>query len=179
MWQKKSSKVLLNHPRLTVIEDEIVLHTGKESKYLRLEHNANVASIIAIKGNNILLQKEYSYPVNKVLYQFPGGAVPMGEDISEGAQRELMEEVGLRAETLVPIGEYYLEHRRSDAKMYAFIGRDLVKEYREPDPEEKIESLWLTEDKIDLLIKQGEIVNSHTLACWSLFKAHKDATTYK
>lgn len=34
MWKKISSKVLLEHPRLTVVEDTVLLPNGTEVNYL-------------------------------------------------------------------------------------------------------------------------------------------------
>ena len=56
----------------------------------------NATAIIAIDEKGcILVQKEYSYPPNEWLYQFPGGAIEPNETPEQGALRELIEEASL------------------------------------------------------------------------------------
>ncbi len=171
MWKKIASKILLDHPRLKVLEDEVELPNGHTTKYLKFDSRGNAVTIIAINNEGkILLQKEYSYPPNEDLYQFPGGFVPNGEELSEGANRELMEEADLKANNLIVLGSYYMNNRKSDSKMYVYVGSDLQKESLPGDLEENIQSYWLSENEIEDLIKKGEIKNYTALAAWSLYK---------
>lgn len=171
MWQTLSTKVLLDHPRVKVVEDEIVLHTGSLSTYLRYETKASsVAIIVRREDGKILLQKEYSYPQKVAIYQLPGGGVPLSEDIEDGAQRELMEECGYRARKMTKLGVYYPDNRRTTMMQNVFLAEDLVEDKLAEDHEEVFEFFWLSEDEIDELIKKGEIVNASLLASWSLYK---------
>ena len=171
MWKKLSSKILLDHPRLKVIEDEVELPNGHKIQYLKFDSSGNAVTIIAVNGDGkILLQREYSYPLNEEIYQFPGGFVPDEEDLEAGANRELMEEAGLKANKLTDLGFYYPNNRRSNSKMYVYLGRDLQAESLTGDLEEDIKSYWFTEDEIDQLIKNGEIQNFSVLSAWSLYR---------
>ncbi len=61
MWQKKGSKTLLTHKRMNIVEDDITLHNGEDSTYLRIEFPGNAAAIIPMQEDGkILLQKEYN-----------------------------------------------------------------------------------------------------------------------
>ncbi len=171
MWKTVSSKEIFNHPRLTLIEDEIILPNGHKISYLRFKDDGSCAvTIIAKKDGKILIQREYSYPPNQQLFQFPGGAVPANEKPEEGANRELMEEMGYRANKLELLGSYLMNNRRSTQKMYVFLASDLIKESLEQDVEEKIESFWFSEDEIARMIKNGKIINVHSLASWCVYK---------
>ncbi len=174
MWKKLTSKILLDHPRLKVLEDEVELPNGHTTKYLKFDSRGNAVTIIAINTEGkILLQKEYSYPPNEELYQFPGGFVPSNEDLLVGANRELMEEADLRANNLIELGSYYINNRKSDQKMYVYLGSDLQAESLPGDLEEDIQSYWVSEDEIEDLIKKGEIKNYTVLAAWCLYKLKK------
>jgi len=174
MWKTVSSKEIFNHPRLTLIEDEIILPSGHKISYLKDKDNGGCAvTVIAKRDGKILIQREYSYPPNQKLFQFPGGAVPAGEKPEIGANRELMEEMGFRANKLELLGSYLINNRRSKMKMYVYVATDLVEESLDADPEEDIESFWFSEDEIARMIKNGEIINVHTLASWCLYKNQK------
>lgn len=125
MWKKISSKILLDHPRIKVVEDRVKLPGGLVITYVRTPGRGNAATVICQQGGKTLLQREYSYPPNKMIYQFPGGFVPKGENIRKGANRELMEESGLRAGKLNLLGKYLVNNRRSNSYMYVFLATDL------------------------------------------------------
>ena len=173
MWKKLSSKVILNHKRLTVVEDKVQLPDGTSTFYLHTPSPNNAATIICEREGKILLQKEYSYPPDMVLYQFPGGSVPRDEDIEEGANRELMEEAGLKARKLQLLGKYLVNNRRSNSYMYVFLATNLKKKKLVGDVEENIENFWLSENDVDDMINNGDILNGYALASWTLYKAAK------
>ena len=85
MWKKLSTKDLLKHKRIHVVEDQVELPSGIKTDYIRLIVNGRAPCVIAVNNEGkILIQREYSYPVNEWLYQFPAGMVPEGEDLKEG-----------------------------------------------------------------------------------------------
>ena len=54
---------------------------GHKISYLKDKDNGGCAvTIIAKRDGKILIQREYSYPPNQKLFQFPGGAVPADEE---------------------------------------------------------------------------------------------------
>lgn len=174
MWKTISSKVILNHPRLKVLEDKVELHNGHKTDYVRIDARGCAATVIAVNDSGqILIQKEYSYPPNEVLYQFPGGHVPENEDTQVGANRELQEEAGLKSNNLQLLGEYFGHNRRSAYKVFVFLAQDLEQSNLDGDLEEDIKSYWFSEHEIDDLIRNGEIRNASVLAAWSLFKLRK------
>ena len=64
--------------------------------------------IYGVYGENrdkIVLIRQYRYPLGDYVYEFPAGLVEPGEDVREGAIREMFEETGL---TFTPRdGEYF------------------------------------------------------------------------
>ena len=171
MWQKLSSKEVFSHPRLSIIEDKISLPSGKQISYLKFKETGNATTIICKnEAGKILLQKEYSYPPNQNLYQFPGGSVPLDEKIEIGADRELMEESKLHGNSLKMLGSYLVNNRRSNARMFVFLATDLEERALPGDEEEAIQSFWFNEKRIEQMIIDGEIINPHVLASWCLYK---------
>lgn len=174
MWKQLSTKEIFNHPRLSLLEDEVELPNGTRTTYLKYKDDGHCAATLIVKrgDGNILLQKEYSYPINENLFQFPGGLIPPHEVITDGANRELMEEAGLFSESLTSLGSYLINNRRSTAKMHIFLAEDLKARKLTGDPEENIVSIWFPEAEIDTMIKSGKIINCHALAGWCLYKIH-------
>ncbi|MGD8374460.1 MAG: NUDIX hydrolase [Candidatus Woesebacteria bacterium] len=174
-WKILDQSIIFEHQRITLLEDTVKLPNQKVTKYLRFKHDADAATIIAINNNGqILLQREYSHPPNEVLFQFPGGGIPLDEDIIAGANRELMEECGLSG-TLNKIGECYIDNRRSSGKMHFFVATDLKEAKLSSDEEEFIEHDWYMPEQVDNLISQGEIKNAFMLAGWTILKQFKSS----
>lgn len=174
-WKQRSSKVLYKHPRLTLIEDEVELPTGEVVPYLKFAHGKKAAAtVVALHDGKVLLQREYSYPPNEILYQFPGGAVEEGETLSAAANRELAEESGYTAGKLQQLGWFYIDNRRADTKMYVFLATDVTPCKQDGgDKEEFIESSWVPVTSIPKLIAEGEMPNYSVLAAWALFEANR------
>ncbi|HSX27853.1 MAG TPA: NUDIX hydrolase [Candidatus Saccharimonadales bacterium] len=176
-WKKLSEETIFEHPRLTLIEDIVLLPDGTETKYLRYKRTGNVATIIAQRDDGlILLQREYSHPPAEVLYQLPGGGVPNDEDVAEGANRELMEECKLCGDMEL-IGAYYSDNRRSDSKTYVFVATNLQEAHLPGDAEEFIEYDWYSEAQIDAMIATGAMKQAYALASWMVYKGWKSKPT--
>lgn len=171
VWKKLGSKLLLKHSRITIYEDQVELPNGHKTTYLHYANSLRAAMVIAKRNDGkILLQREYSYPPNKWLYQFPGGKVNENEEIEVGAQREFAEEAGLTGE-LSSLGSIVLDNRRSDTVHYVYLATNLTPSTAKGDLEEDIESYWFSENEIDQMIKSGAIENGSALAGWALYKA--------
>ena len=106
----------------------------------------------------------------KKFFNFPGAQFRLVKKLKAGANRELMEEMGYRANKLELLGRYLMNNRRSKMKMYVYLATGLVEESLDADPEEDIESFWFSEDDIAMMIKNGDIINVHSLASWCLYK---------
>lgn len=174
MYQRRSSKTIFVHPRLTVVEDQIELPDGQTGDYLWFEGGRGGVTVIARDGaGKILVEREYSYLSGAALYQFPGGGIEAGETPEAAAERELAEEVQLRAGRLTRIGRFFPDHRRSRAEMTVFTADDVTSCETETRDryEVDLQAFWLETTEIDALIANGEIVNAAFLAAWSLYKA--------
>lgn len=176
MWKKLSSKVIFEHPRLSLIEDEVVLPNGTKTTYLKYKDDNSCAATLIAKNTEgkILLQKEYSYPIGEKIFQLPGGHIPAGENIEDGANRELMEEAKLKSSNLKLLGSYLANNRRSTIKMHVFLATELEKGHLPSDPEEEFEDFWLWENEIDKLIRENKIINANALAAWAIYKNTKE-----
>ena len=172
-WKKLASTILLKHPRLTVVEDDIELPDGHTSKYIYFANANDAAMVIAIKDDSILIQTEYSYPPDQHMYQLPGGAIEEGEDPIPAALRELEEESGYAAgvdSEVSYIGYFYVNNRRSAAKMHIVLVEDPTETGETNfDPEEYIESEWIQLTTLRNMIKEGKIVNYSLLAGLALY----------
>lgn len=170
-WKQVSSKVLLTHPRIKIVEDEVELPNGKMTSYVRFAPGElrSVTAIAINASNKVLIQKEYNYPLNKVLWQLPGGAVGDDEDLLEALNRELAEESGYQAKTMKLLGSFYTNNRRSDQEQFVVLCTDLYKHSLQADEDEFIETYWLSRKEIEDRIAAGKFKNINLLAALNIW----------
>jgi ADP-ribose pyrophosphatase len=170
-WKKISRQKLLEHKRLTVYEDTVELPSGTHTDYIHFGRPTDGVTIIGVNtGGKILVQKEYSYPPDEVLYQFPGGGMHAGENKLEAAVREFSEEASLSGD-LVRIGSYLTDNRRRQDYMHVFVATNLTEMPGVADEEEAFETFWFDKAEIDRLVVEGQIKNHTMLAAWCIYKA--------
>lgn len=170
-WQFIDRKVLLEHPRLTIVEDKVRLPDGATTEYVLQSPVAHhsVAIIAINESNQILLQQEYSYPPNEILWQLPGGSIQNQETPKEAALRELSEESGYTAESVRSIGSYYTNNRRSNEKQFVVVCTNLKPHKLDADPEEFINNQWVSLRELQKMIKDGLVQNVYLLAAMQLW----------
>lgn len=100
-WRTISSRTIFEYSRLTVVEDMVKLPNGNIISYIHYPY-CGYGGVVAVcrRDDAILVQQEYSYPVDEVLYQLPGGKIEVGEDACTAARRELAEESGVAMNNL-------------------------------------------------------------------------------
>jgi ADP-ribose pyrophosphatase len=152
------------------MEDQVQLPSGHVTSYVRLA-SVDAVTIVCLKDDHILLQREYSYPIGESLLQFPGGKIEENETPEQAAGRELKEESGFAFSQSQPLGWYYTSNRRSGSKMHVVLVPDATPaEKAGGDLEEDIESFWVPICELREMIRQGKITNGSVLAAWALLE---------
>jgi ADP-ribose pyrophosphatase len=143
--------------------DEVTLSNGHISTREMVLHPGAVAVIAVTAEKEVILVKQYRYPVKEVLYEIPAGKLEPGEDPAVCAPRELAEETGFLAEKWEKLGTFYTAPGFSNETMHLFYATGLRAEEAHPDPDEII-----TYEKISLrkaweMIRTGQIKDGKTI----------------
>lgn len=64
----------------------------------KLPDGVIIYSVYGEKKDKVVLIRQFRYPINDYIYEFPAGLVEPGEDMHEAAIREIYEETGLHFE---------------------------------------------------------------------------------
>ncbi len=177
-WAVVSSKILLDHPRLTIAEDIVALPDGKRINWLHFPHAGDFVVIIAINASGeFLVSYQYNHPPQRVVDEFPGGAIDGGEDMLQAAKRELLEETGWHAGHVEHIGSFLANNRRSKGRGHVVVARQLTPGADAPEAGEIIVTRWLSAAEINAAIVNGEIENVTLLAAWAMWGANRDQRT--
>jgi ADP-ribose pyrophosphatase len=172
-WKTLRSTEILEHPRMHLVEDTVELPDGKTISYLRhAPAKTNSVAVIAVNDKQeMLIQREYNYPPNQIMWQLPGGGMEQGEAVLTAANRELSEESGVIGECCRQIGFYYTDNRRSDAKQFVVICQGIRPKAGQRDDEEFIETYWIPITKLRAMIAAGQFTNMNLLAALNIFFA--------
>ena len=149
--------------RLWIEKMQVRLPNGIEREKV-IVHPGNAVAVLPVDGDRCKLLRQYRYAVGQYIYEAPAGTMEEGEDPRETAHRELIEETGFRAETIVPKGFIYTTPGFTDEKIFLYLARDLSPsdEYGK-DEDEVIEVVDVALHDIPGMIHDGTIVDAKTI----------------
>ena len=110
--------------RLWIEKRTIRLPHGAEREKI-IVHPSNAVAIFPIQGDRCKLLKQYRYAIDQYIFEAPAGTMEPGEDPQNTAGRELIEETGFAAKTIIPKGFIYTTPGYTDEKIFLFEARGL------------------------------------------------------
>jgi 8-oxo-dGTP pyrophosphatase MutT (NUDIX family) len=158
-------KIIINHEWLRVIREDVRFPHGVTVKdFFIVERPSYAAVVPLLDQQTLLLVRQYRHGPRASILNLPMGVVSANEQPHEAAQRELQEETGYVAQTLVPMGIFDNSPSFLRLKCYLFMGTQLKQEASKSfdDLEEtKIVNMTLSEAKN--MIRNGEITDMTTV----------------
>src|SRR5262245_26858217 len=82
---------------MELFQDRVKTSKGHVVTYTRYRASDVVIVVPFLDDGRLVMIRQYRYPLDKVLLEFPAGHVEGREDPAETAKRELEEETGYRA----------------------------------------------------------------------------------
>jgi 8-oxo-dGTP pyrophosphatase MutT (NUDIX family) len=171
-WKKISSKIVYKNAWFQVREDTVEKPGDRKGIYGVVDTPPSVFIVALTEDNEVYLTGLYRYPTGKYGLEIPAGGSD-DEDLLEAAKRELLEEVGLKAESWVKVGQFTPWNGISSEVSHVFLAKDLKETGGELDPYEgiiEIKKVGFT--KIFDLIKSGEISDGQTITALTLAKLY-------
>ena len=161
MFETISKKVLQEGAFWTLTAEEVKLPNGNVREYHLLNHPGGVG-ILAIdeKGRNAMGEYCLEIPAGK---RDKGPETPI-----DGARRELREETGCIASSMVQLAEIYPSPGMVTEKLFLFVATGLVAGERELDDDEFIQVMWKRPEEVSRLIQSGEIKDAKTICAFYL-----------
>jgi len=169
-WKRVSSRRVYTNPYMAIDEERVVLPTGAIKKYYLSNQDRLAVHIIATDEKGMfLLQKEYRYPVDDVIYELPGGSVEKKETPLAAAKREFREETGYRARNWRSLGNFYATPSRTNLRFFVYLATGLRYVGDAPEETEFFEHEWVSEAKLRKMVKNGTLKVQTDLASLFLY----------
>ncbi len=123
-----------------ISEEEVQLKTGRRKKWVRLHFGDSAAVLPLTKDREVILTREYRHGLGRVATALPGGTCENGESPEGCAQRELLEETGLKPGRLLHLYSGNSLTGYLEGTLHLFFADGCLWTGKAPDPDE-VESL--------------------------------------
>jgi ADP-ribose pyrophosphatase len=149
--------------RLWIEKRQVRLPNGMERESV-IVHPGNAVAILPVEGGRCKLLKQYRAAIGQYIYEAPAGTMEAGEEPVETAHRELIEETGFAARSIVPKGFIYTTPGYTDERIFLFEARGLSpsQDYRK-DEDEIIEVVDVEINDIAAMVADGTICDAKTI----------------
>ena len=173
--QRIASREVYRNDWMTVREDDVRRPDGSAGIYSVVD-KPGYALVIAHDGDRFRLVEQFRYPLGLRRWEFPQGTAPGRADLppDELAHRELREETGLRAESMVAIGLLDVAAGMSSQRGTVFVATGITEgDHDREHTEQDMHSEWFDRVEVEQMMRDGDITDAQSLAAWALFLLHE------
>lgn len=124
IWKEKGRKVILETRVFTVTERSSTGPDGQEGTYI-VNEASDWVIVIPEHNDSFLMVRQWRHGEQHLSVEFPGGVIDEGEKPEQGAVRELKEETGAEAGTLIHLGSMNPNPALFSNRVHFFLARDL------------------------------------------------------
>lgn len=185
MWKILESHEIIRTSFFRLRQDKCEMSDGRVMpRYFTFDFPDWAMIIPITKDKKVVMVRQYRHSREDWFLEFPGGSTepakdlgpkgfPLNENPQLGAERELLEETGYKANRVIPLGGHCPNPALQSNKVHAFLGIDCTK-VAEPslDPYEEITVELITVDDLIKLAQSGKIKHSLMLATLLLALPH-------
>lgn len=156
-WRITGQKEIYDNPWIHVTEYDVLNPSGNKGIYGKV-HFKNVAiGIVPLDENmNTYLVGQYRFTINEYSWEIPEGGA-LNEEPLAAAQRELLEETGLKAARWKKITEMYLSNSVTDELAIIFIATGLTQHNSMPEETEQLVIKKLPFEEVFNMVMEGKI----------------------
>jgi len=166
-----ASKLVYDGKMLKVRSDTVRLPNGGTAEREFIDHPGAVAVIALTDAGELVMERQYRYPLGRDMIEIPAGKIDPGEDPLATAQRELKEETGYTAAHWRHVATIHIAIAYSNERIEIYLAKDLRHEGAKLDDEEFLEVFTLSPAAALAWVREGKITDSKTVA--GLFWAEK------
>lgn len=153
---------------MELFQDTVRTPKGRTLSYTHYRSSDVVIVVPFLGRGRLLMIKQYRYPLDKVLLEFPAGHVEKGESPLATAKRELREETGYSARKLERVYAYHPSVSKSRQLVHVFRATGLAGGKTNHDSTEDIKVEIVKAADLRSMIADKKVENAGTLIAYLL-----------
>lgn len=158
-----ASKLVFDGQILHLYHDDVALPNGQPAKREVIRHIGAVCVIPLTDDGRVVMERQYRYPVDRVILEIPAGKLDSKDEIpQEAIRRELEEETGYTAKEWVNLGLFYPACAYSDEAIWMYLAKGLTKGERHLDADEFLDVELIPLKDLVRQVMAGEIPDAKT-----------------
>lgn len=163
MEEKTIEKDIIYQGKIVTLEKHLVEFNKNKHGYREIVKHPGASAILPVENEEIYLVKQYRKALEKELLEIPAGVLEPEEDPKICAERELSEELKLKAENLEYLTVFYPSPGYLNETVHLFLATGLSYKYTPQDEDENLKLEKKTINALKELIKYKQIYDSKTL----------------
>ncbi|MEX0929922.1 MAG: NUDIX hydrolase [Balneolales bacterium] len=163
--RKIDSKKVYSGELLHVYKDSVELPDGTISGREWIKHPGASAVLPVFDNGEVMLIKQFRYPLSQIFYEVPAGKIDEGEPPGVTAERELEEETGLVCGHMAYVGHFYPVIGYSDEVIHFYTAWGLTQSRQNVDADEFVQLVRMPLHEAITMIENGQISDGKTMAC--------------
>jgi ADP-ribose pyrophosphatase len=148
---------------LEVRRDVARLPDGKQATREYIVHPGAVMVVPLLDDGRLVMERQWRYPLERVMLEFPAGKLERGEAPYTCAVRELAEETGYTARQWARAGVLHNAIAYSDEAIEVWFARGLTEGERRLDEGEFLDLQLVAIDELERLCGSGDVTDAKTL----------------
>ena len=170
---KISTEDIFKGSLLWLKKDTVELSNKKIATREWIKHPGAAAVLPIFDNNDIVLVKQYRYPIGRITLEIPAGKLEnVHETPLDCAVRELSEETGYGAECFEKLTTVATTVGFSNEYIHIYVARQLVLGKAHTDEDEFVNVVRMPLQEVVKMVHVGEIMDSKTIIA-ILMTAHK------
>ena len=152
-----SRRCVWSCPWLAVDAKEVQLAPPRGRETFYSVRTTDYAAVLAVTSDGrVPLVRQFRPAVEENVLELPSGLLEPGEDPEVGIRRELLEETGCEAGSLVSLGRLFLDSGRMQTRQWAFFAPGVRVVATEPTGEEELEIVFVERRELWDLVRRGD-----------------------
>ena len=158
------SEIIYEGKAFGVRRDELIEPTGVRTVREVVTHPGSVVVLPVLADGRIVMVRQYRHACRQYLWELVAGRMERGENVKDGARRELREETGYRANKISVFLDVFPTPGFLEERMYLLRAEGLTAGKAQPEADEKIIVAAFTRKELEKMMRSGKLRDAKSIA---------------